>query len=96
MRLERYKMPRLTEEKLNEIIDHVTNDLPPIKDWFPTEHDAEVLCSDMEKNFEFLIWITDSNPDMKLNAIQKSTQKYIRKKINESIEFIDNTPKKQK
>ena len=82
-------MPKLSEKKFNDIVNRVTELREPIMGWFPTEKDAEILCRDMEKNFEFLLWIVDSNPNMSLTDVQKQTRKYIRDKINASITFVD-------
>lgn len=81
-------MPRLTEEKFNSIIRNAVETLKPLDGWFPTQRDAELLCDNMDENFEFLIWVVDSNPTRQLTEEQKRIRKYIRDRINKSIVFI--------
>ena len=57
--------------------------------WFPSIDDALELTLNPVENYEFILWILESNPDMELRGEQKEAYQILQDAMKECTEFTE-------
>ena len=79
---------KISHEKFESMLDRILNNDYPLEDWYPTMKDAVEMSADPVRYYEFILWILESNQDMKLNEEQKEVEKYLQRLLRETTRFI--------
>lgn len=61
----------------------------PLTGWFPSIDDALELTLNPVENYEFILWILESNPDMELRGEQKEAYQILQDAMKECTEFTE-------
>lgn len=70
------------------MLERIINNGHPLNGWYPTMAEAEEIIQNPIKNYEFIIWILESNPDRELTEEQQSVEKYLQQKLKEYTQLI--------
>lgn len=79
---------KLTHKKFSAMLERIADNGHPIENWYPTMEDAEDIAKDPVENYEFILWIVESNPDRELTEEEKEVETYLQKILSEYTEFI--------
>lgn len=60
-----------------------------ISDWYPSMDDALELTENPVENYEFLLWILESNPEKKLTDEQKEIRQILDEAIRDATVFTN-------
>ena len=63
---------RISSDKFDAMLERIINNGHPISGWFPTMEDARKIIDQPIENYEFILWILESNPDLTLTEEQKT------------------------
>ena len=63
---------RISSDKFDAMLERIINNGHPISGWFPTMEDARKIIEQPIENYEFILWILESNPDLTLTEEQKT------------------------
>lgn len=84
------EVKKISHAKWDAMLERITHTDYPISGWFPTMNDALELTVSPErvvKNYEFIMWILESDPDMKLTEEQKEIYEILQEAIKDCTVF---------
>lgn len=79
---------KISPEKFDAMLERIMKNGHPLENWYPNMEQAESIGQEPVKNYEFLIWILESNPDRELTEEQQSVEKFLQEKLKECTQFI--------
>lgn len=82
------EVKKISPEKFDAMLERIMNNGHPLDGWYPNMTQAEEIVENMIKNYEFIIWILESNPDRELTEDQQSVEKFLQEKLKECTQFI--------
>ena len=71
------------------MLERLTGSMHPLTGWFPSIDDALELTLNPVENYEFILWILESNPDMELRGEQKEAYQILQDAMKECTEFTE-------
>ncbi len=63
---------KISSDKFDAMLERIINNGHPISGWFPTMEDAKKIIEQPIENYEFILWILESNPDLTLTEEQEA------------------------
>lgn len=79
---------KISPEKFDAMLERIMKNGHPLENWYPNMEQAEEIAQEPVKNYEFLIWILESNPDRELTEEQQLVEKFLQEKLKECTQFI--------
>ncbi|MBT9822274.1 MULTISPECIES: hypothetical protein [Clostridiaceae] len=79
----------ISHEHFNAMLERLTGRMHPLTGWFPSIDDALELTLNPVENYEFILWILESNPDMELRGEQKEAYQILQDAMKECTEFTE-------
>lgn len=79
---------KIPSEKFDSMLERIIKNGHPLDNWYPNMDQAEEIVQEPVKNYEFLIWILESNPDRGLTEDQKLVECFLQEKLKECTQFI--------
>ena len=79
----------ISHEHFNAMLERLTGMMHPLTGWFPSIDDALELTLNPVENYEFILWILESNPDMELRGEQKEAYQILQDAMKECTEFTE-------
>lgn len=81
---------RITDEEFGCLLDRILSNGYRLEDWYPTMENAEELTANMRENYQFIVWILESNDEMELNEEQVKVEQFLQEKLKNFITFVEN------
>lgn len=78
----------MTHEKFSAMLERISSNGFRLENWFPTMDEACRIAQNPIENYEFALWIVESNPDRPLTPDQKEVEKFLQKMLMDCTEFI--------
>ena len=69
---------RITPEKFDAMLERITGNGHKLTQWYPTLAQAQELAGDPVDNYEFILWILESNPDRELKEDEQEVEAYLK------------------
>lgn len=82
------EVKKISPEKFDAMLERIMKNGHPLEGWYPSMAQAEEIAENPVKNYEFIIWILESNPDRELTEVQQSVEKFLQDKLKEYTQFI--------
>lgn len=79
----------ISHEHFDAMLARFTNGEHPLTGWFPTVDDALELTLNPVENYEFILWILESNPDIELKGEQEDAYEILQETIKDCTKFTD-------
>ena len=79
----------ISHENFIAMLERLTCRMHPLSVWFPSIDDALELTLNPVENYEFILWILESNPDMELRGEQKEAYQILQDAMKECTEFTE-------
>lgn len=79
---------KISPEKFDAMLERIMKNGHPLESWYPNMDQAEEIVQEPVKNYEFLIWILESNPNRELTEEQQSVECFLQEKLKECTHFI--------
>lgn len=83
IRNQNYYISDSEAKRIGVLVTGASNAIGDIDGWYPTVYQANVLCENVVKNYSFIRWIVESNPELSeknpevckilINALKKVT-----------------------
>lgn len=82
------KKLKISHKNFDAMLDRIVHNGYPINKWFPSIEEAKEIVQNPKGNYEFMLWIVESNPDIELSDEQMEAERYIQKALQDYTEFI--------
>ena len=79
---------KITHEKFGAMLERISSNGFKLENWFPTMDEARRIAESPIENYEFALWIVESNPDRPLTPEQQEVEKFLQKMLMNCTEFI--------
>lgn len=86
---EKEEKMNISHEHFNAMLERLTDGTHLLTGWFPSIDDALELTLNPVENYEFILWILESNPDMELRGEQKEAYQILQDAMKECTEFTE-------
>lgn len=78
---------RISHEKFNAMLERIVDNGHPLTEWFPDWEEAVKIAKDPIANYEFMLWILESNPDRVLTEEQKDVEQLLQNALRQCTQF---------
>lgn len=82
------ELKKITPEKYEAMLERITQNGHRITGWYPTMEEAKELASDPIANYEFILWILESNPERELLEEEKQVEVFLNKVQRQYTQFV--------
>ncbi|MSS36492.1 hypothetical protein [Clostridium porci] len=80
---------RISSEKFDAMLERIMDNGHPISGWFPTMEDAKIIIANPIENYEFMIWILESNPNLTLTEEQEAVYALLQNTLTQCTQITD-------
>ena len=81
------EIKRISHEKFHAMLERIVDNGHPLAEWYPDWDEAMELVKDPVENYEFIIWILESNPDRVLTEEQEEVETLLQDTLRQCTQF---------
>ena len=80
---------KISSDKFDAMLERIIHNGHPISGWFPTIEDAKKIIEKPIENYEFIIWILESNPNLTLTEEQEAVYDLLQNTLTQCTQITD-------
>lgn len=81
------EIKKISHDKFHAMMERIVDNGHPLTEWYPDWDEAMELVKDPVGNYEFIIWILESNPDRVLTEEQTEVEILLQDTLRQCTQF---------